>query len=90
MPRKRFKAEQIVAILREAERAKSNEAVCRKHGISVQTFYRFKRMYGGMGVPEVRRIKELEAENKKLKQLAGDQALAMQLMKEEMEKKGWI
>ncbi len=47
-------------------------------------------MYGGMGTSEVRRIKELEEENRKLKQLAGDQALAIQVMKETMEKKGWI
>jgi putative transposase len=90
MPRKRFKPEQIVAILREAERTGKNEAVIRKYGISDQTFYRWKKMYGGMGTSEIRRIKELEEENRKLKQLAGDQALAIQVMKETMKKKGWI
>ena len=90
MPRKRFNPEQIVAILREAERTGKNEEVIRKHGIAAQTFYRWKRMYGGLGTSEVRRIKELEEENRKLKQLAGDQALAIQIMREEMKKKGWI
>ena len=89
MPRKRHKPEQIVAILREAERTGSNEEVIRKHGISNQTFYRWKKMYGGMGTAEIRRIKELEEENRKLKQLAGDQALAIALLKEEIKKKGW-
>ena len=90
MARKRFKAEQIVAILREAERSGKNEETIRKHGISEQTFYRWKRMYGGLGMPEIQRIKQLETENRKLKQLAGDQALAIQVMKETMEKKGWM
>lgn len=89
MPKKRHTAEQIVAILREAERAESNETVIRKHGISDQTFYRWKRMYGGMGAPEIKRIKELEEENRRLKQLAGDQALAIELMKEKIKKNGW-
>jgi putative transposase len=87
MPKKRHSREQIVAILREAERTGNNEEVIRKHGLSDQTFYRWKRMYGGMGVSEIRRMKELEQENRKLKQLAGDQALAIELMKEELKKK---
>jgi putative transposase len=73
MAKKRFTAEQIVAILREAEKATTNEEVLRKHGISEQTFYRWKRMYGNLGTLEVQRIKQLESENRKLKQLAGDQ-----------------
>jgi len=55
MPKKRYKPEQIVAILREAERVGNNEETCRKHGVSNQTFYRWKRMYAGMGAPEIRR-----------------------------------
>jgi putative transposase len=89
MPRKRYKPEQIIAILREAERAGNNEETCRKHGVSNQTFYRWKKMYGGMGAPEIRRIKELEQENRRLKQLAGDQALTIQLLKDTAKKKGW-
>lgn len=90
MPRKRYKPEQIVAILREAERAGNNEETCRKHGISNQTFYRWKKMYGGMDASDIKRVKELEEENRKLKQLIGDQALAMQIIEETMKKKGWI
>ena len=90
MARKRRKAEDIVAILREAERGVARQEIFKKHGISEQTFYRWKKMYGGLGVPEVRRIKQLEEENRRLKQLAGDQALALQVQKEYMEKKGWI
>jgi len=66
MARKRFTQEQIVAILREAERGMERVALFRKHGICEQTCYRWKRMYGGLGISEVRRIKELEEENRKL------------------------
>ncbi len=89
MARKRRKAEEIVAILREAERCGSVDEIVRKHGIAPQTFHRWKKQYGGVGIPEIRRMKQLEEENRKLKQLAGDQALALQLLKEELEKKGW-
>lgn len=90
MARKRFNAEQIVAILREVERATDKQEVLRTHGISEQTFYRWKRMYGGLGVSEVRRIKELEEENRKLKQLAGEQALVIDTLKEYQKKRGWL
>jgi putative transposase len=88
MAKKQFTAEQIVAILREAEKAPTNEEVLRKHGISQQTFYRWKKMYANLGVAEVQRIKQLEKENRQLKELAGDQALAIQVLKEFIEKKG--
>jgi putative transposase len=88
MAKKRFTAEQIVAILREAEKAPTNEEVLRKHGISQQTFYRWKKMYANLGIAEVQRIKQLEKENRQLKELAGDQALAIQVLKEFIEKKG--
>lgn len=88
MAKKRYTAEQIVAILREAEKAPTNEEILRKHGISQQTFYRWKKMYANLGIAEVQRIKQLEKENRKLKQLAGDQALAIQVLKEFIEKKG--
>jgi putative transposase len=89
MAKKRFLSEQIVAILREAEKAPVVEEVLRKHGISEQTYYRWKRMYGSLGVSEVHRIKQLEEENRKLKQLAGDQALAIQVLQEYIKKKGY-
>jgi putative transposase len=89
MAKKRFTAEQIVAILREAEKLPTNEEVLRKHGISEQTFYRWKKMYANLGVAEVQRIKQLEKENRQLKQLAGDQALAIQILQEQIKKKGY-
>ena len=90
MARKRFKPEQIVAILRDVERSGKREETIRKHGVSDQTYYRWKRMYGGMGVSEVKRIKELEEENRKLKQLAGEQALVIETLKEHQKKRGWL
>ena len=63
MARKRFTPEQIVAILREAERGAERKALFRKHGIYEQTFDRWKRMYGGLGVPEIKRIKHVMSEN---------------------------
>lgn len=89
MARKRWKPEQIVAILREAERVGNVQEVVRKHGISDQTFYRWRKMYGGVDGTELAKLKKLEEENKRLKQLAGDQALALQLMREELGKRGW-
>ena len=87
MAKKRFTAEQIVAILREAEKSPTNEEVLRKHGISEQTFYRWKKMYANLGTAEVQRIKQLEKENRQLKELAGDQALAIQVLNEYIKKK---
>ena len=90
MGRKRRNAEEIVAILRESDRGEVTvEELCRKHGMTEQTFYRWKKQYGGVEEAEIRRMKKLETENKRLKQLAGDQALAIELLKEELEKKGY-
>ena len=89
MARKRFKAEQIIEILRECDATSNKQEVCRKFGITDTTYYRWKRMYGGMQTTEIQRIKQLERENNQLKQLAGDQALALQVMKEELKKRGW-
>jgi len=88
MARRRFTPEQIVAILREVERGLPRQELLRKHGIGEQTYYRWKRMYGGLGVPEIRRIKQLEEENRKLKQLVGEQAMVIQAQREVLEKKG--
>jgi putative transposase len=90
MARKRFKPEQIVRILREVERSGTRHDVIRKHGISEQTYYRWKRMYGGLGVSEVKRIKELEKENRRLKELAGEQALAIETLKEYQKERGLL
>jgi putative transposase len=86
MPRKRFSAEQIIANLREAEvlLAKGQTAgeVCRHLNISEQTYYRWRKEYGGLEVDQARRLKQLEAENAKLKKLVADQALDLAILKE--------
>jgi putative transposase len=82
MKRSRCKEEQIIAILKEAEAGmKLAEIVC-KHGISEQTFYRWRSKYGGMEVSEAARLRELEEENRKLKRLVADQALDILMLKE--------
>ena len=85
--KKRFSEEQIVRILQEAQKAKTEQEVIRKHNISDTTFYRWKKLYGGMGVAEVKRLKELESENAKLKKLLAEQMLLNEGMKELLEKK---
>ena len=85
--KKRFTEEQIVAILKETERSGTDQEVIRKHNISDTTFYRWKKLYGGMGVSEVKRLKELEAENAKLKKLLAEQILVNDALKEVVEKK---
>ena len=75
MKRKRFTEEQIAFALRQAEAGAPVEEVCRKLGISEPTFYRWRRQFAGMGVPEIRRLKQLEEENRRLKQLVADLTL---------------
>jgi len=70
--KKRFSEEQIAFALRQAETGISVQEVIRKMGISEQTFYRWKKKYGGLGISELRRLKQLEEENCKLKQLVAD------------------
>jgi putative transposase len=87
MKRKRFQAERIVEILREAERdGASVGEVCRAQGVSEATFYRWKKVYGGMGVAEVRRLRELEDENARLKRLVAERDLELDAMKDLLRK----
>ena len=67
MKSKRFSEEQIIAVLKEAEAGAKTKELCRRHGISEATFYKWKAKYAGMTVSGVRRLKELEAESSKLK-----------------------
>ena len=83
MKRKRFSEEQIVRILRQAELAEQTvAAVCREHGISEQTWYRWKRKFGHMEVPDVRRLRELEKENARLKRIVAERDLEIDAMQE--------
>lgn len=87
MKRNRFSEEQIIGILKEAEAGEQPAiAVCRKHGISEQTFYRWKSKYGGMEVSEAKRLKALEDENARLKKLLADTMLDNSLLKEALAK----
>jgi putative transposase len=80
--KKRFSEEQIIGILREAERAGSIREVCRKNNVTEQTFFRWRNKYGGMEVPDVRKLKGLEAENARLKKLLAEQLLVIDGLKE--------
>lgn len=87
MKRRRFSEEQIIGILKEAEAGEQPAiAVCRKHGISEQTFYRWKSKYGGMELSEAKRLKTLEDENARLKKLLADTLLDNSLLKEVLAK----
>jgi len=82
MKRKRFSEEQIIAVLKESEAGARMLDVCRKHGITEQTFYRWRNKYGGMQISEAKRLKELETENRKLKQLLAEAHLDNAALKE--------
>jgi len=80
--------EQIIKILEQAEKGEQTVgAVCREHGITETTFYRWRRAYGGMSVSEAQRLKELEKENGRLKRLLAERVLEIDLLKELLGKK---
>ena len=87
MKRKRYTEEQIAFALRQAESGTAVAEVVRKMGISEQTFYRWKRKFAGLGVAELRRLRQLEEENKKLKQLVADLSLDKRMLQDVLSKK---
>jgi len=87
MKKSRYSPEQVAFALRQAESGTQVAEVCRKMGISEQTFYRWKKRYAGMGVGEVRRLRVLEEENRKLKQLVADLSLDKQMLQDVLRKR---
>lgn len=87
MKKSRFTETQIVSILKEADAGRPIKEVCRQHGISDATYYKWKSRYGGMEASDLKRVKELEAENAKLKRLFADMALENAAMKDLIAKK---
>ena len=87
MKSSRYTAEQVAFAMRQAESGTSVPEICRKMSIAEQTFYRWKKKYTGMGVAEVRRLRVLEEENRKLKQLVADLSLDKQMLQVVLRKK---
>ena len=87
MKRSRFSEEQIVAVLQEWEKGAKVTELVRRHGVTEQTLYRWKKKYGGLQVSEARRLKALEEENRQLKRIVADQALNLQVVKDLLGKK---
>lgn len=87
MKKSRFKPQQIAKILKEFEEGKTAAEIGREYGISQATFYKWRNLYGGMSASELKRLKELEAENHRLKHMYTELALDLKLAKEIIEKK---
>jgi len=87
MKKSRYTDEQIAFALRQAETGTSVKEVIRKMGISEQTFYRWKKLYGGLGPSEVRRLKQLEEENRRLKQMVADLSLDKHMLQDVISRK---
>jgi putative transposase len=87
MKKSRYKEEQIIAVLREVNAGAKLQDVCRRLGVSEQTYYRWKAKYGGMEVSDAKKLRALEDENRRLKQMVADQALDLQALKAVVAKK---
>jgi putative transposase len=88
MKKKQFSEEQIIKILKEAEQSgREIRELSRQHGITEQTFYRWRQKYGGLSLSEAQRLRQLERENSRLKRIVADRDLEIDAMKELLEKK---
>lgn len=87
MKKPRFTEQQVAQALRQAEQGTSAAEVCRKLGVSEATFYAWKKRYAGMGLAELRRVRQLEDENRRLKQVVADLTLDKQMLQEVLQKK---
>jgi len=88
MKSSRYSPEQVAFAMRQAESGTPVPEICRKMGIVEQTFYRWKKKYVGMGVADIRKVRILEEENRKLKQLVADLSLDKQMLQDVLRKKG--
>jgi putative transposase len=86
--KKRFTEEQIIGFLREVEAGMPVKDLCRKHGFSEASYYLWRSKFGGVSVPEAKRLKDLESENGRLKKLLAEQLLENEVIKEALRKKG--
>jgi putative transposase len=89
MKRARFSEEQIIGVLKEAEAGAKVSELCRRHGISDATFYTWRSKYGGLEISEIRRLRQLEEENRRLKSIVADQALDIRALKDVLAKNGY-
>ena len=89
MKRGRFSEEQVVAILKQAEAGTKVAELCRRHGISDATFYNWRNKFGGLEISELRRLRQLEDENRRLKAIVADQALDLRVLKDVLAKNGY-
>jgi len=87
MRKSRYSEEQIIRVLRQVESGQKVKDVVREHGISEQTYYRWKSKYGGMSVSDAKRLKQLETENRRLKKLVADLSLDKQMLQEVLDRK---
>ena len=87
MRKQRFTEEQIIQVLHEQESGRKVADICREHGVSDQTFYRWKSKYGGLTVSEAKRLRELEDENRQLKHIVAEQTLDIRALKVALGKK---
>jgi putative transposase len=85
--KKRFTEEQIIAVLEEVKTGLTVEALCRKHNISIPTYYNWKTKFAGMTISDAKKLRALESENTKLKRLVADQALDIICLKDVLSKK---
>ncbi len=85
--KKRFTEEQIIGFLREAEAGMPVKELCRKHGFSEASYYLWRSKFGGMSVPDAKRLKDLETENARLKKLLAEHVLENEVIKEALRKK---
>ena len=89
MKQGRFSEEEIIAVLKEAEAGAKVTDLCRRHGISDAAFYTWRKKYGGLEVSEMRRLRQLEEENRRLKAIVADQALDLRALKDVLAKNGY-